>query len=128
MTTQQLRELLARATPGPWEAEPIDPAVCSPIVRKLDPRDWERVINMPAPPFALGATGAVVAYKNGANDAALIAAAVNALPRLLDVVEAAGEVVDADVGAMHFASEESCRRFNDAINGLRAAVAKWREG
>lgn len=58
----------------------------------------------------------------------IVAAALVALPRLLDVVEAAGEVVDADVGAMHFASEESCRRFNDAINGLRAAVAKWKEG
>ena len=52
----------------------------------------------------------------------IVTAALIALPTLLDIAEKAVELTRADVGAMHFADEASCRRFNDAINALKRAV------
>jgi hypothetical protein len=71
MTTEELRRLLSEATPGPWHIgkDSLEDLVCSP-------------------------SGALIA-ETGLRipeDATLIAAAVNALPALLAVVEAAQEI------------------------------------
>jgi hypothetical protein len=69
-----LRQLLAAATPGPWEHWPGHGE--SPDVVKSDTGMWATIGYAP-------------------NTAALIAAAVNALPALLRVAEAASEVLKA---------------------------------
>ena len=68
MTTEELRRLLSEATPGPWHInkDSLEDLVCSPSGTLIA----ETQLRIP-------------------DDAALIAAAVNALPALLAVVEAA---------------------------------------
>ena len=70
----RLRELLAEGTPGSW-------------VDRGKGGIGDRILR----PCVHGSTAPVPA-----NDAALICAAVNALPKLLDVVEAAREWRDAE--------------------------------
>src|ERR1039458_2635170 len=68
----RLRELLAEGTPGSW-------------VDRGKGGIGDRILR----PCVHGSTAPVPA-----NDAALIVAAVNALPKLLDVVEAAPDIPD----------------------------------
>lgn len=70
----ELRALLAKATPRPWEPN-------------TEIRGWAQV---------LSASGRICGEVYHASDAALIAAAVNALPALLDVAEAAKFLADED--------------------------------
>lgn len=76
--TEKLRALLAAATPGPWRAGTVE--------------TWNVYADPNGDVMAPG-LGRVVAQMNRhyphSNDAALIAAAVNALPELLDALEAA---------------------------------------
>jgi hypothetical protein len=88
-TTKRLRALLAEATPGPW--------------RFGDAHPDELVV---ADSMTLAGATTVVCYgepdDEGKADAALIAAAVNALPALLDVAEAARDYLahDRDTNAL----------------------------
>lgn len=103
--TTTLRELLGRATPGPWTFEPsqTDAGTRYQHIRAK----WRGVANTyHSDPICfeggtpLAGPGDIdengdewVSSRHGnAADAALIAAAVNALPALLDVVEAADEL------------------------------------
>lgn len=75
-----LRELLAKATPGPWRIGVSEREVCG------DPEDgcWYSVAYTPnprSPPKS-------ARHRGWLDDASLIAAARNALPRLLDAYEA----------------------------------------
>lgn len=80
MRTAELRQLLAEATPGPWETRVVrepytdpTPALVVPSRGGHDPW-WSLLFS-----------------DNADEDAALIVAAVNALPALLDVAKAAQE-------------------------------------
>ena len=67
--TKRLRELLSKATPGPWEPTNTTTVNCN---------------------YACGSGPWIISDRNDPQviaDAALIAAAVNALPELLDEVE-----------------------------------------
>lgn len=74
-TASKLRALLAAATPGPWYTSD-----------NYDVGEFAGYVYAPNATVATDATD---------TDAALIVAAINALPRLLDVVEAAEDAVDA---------------------------------
>lgn len=107
---QRLRDLLATATPGPW---------CACTDGHLECREIAYVttgieIHSPSSPFMRGEPKA---------DAALIVAAANALPALLDVVEAAQRLpaivtTDAEGKYMMLA------RINAMMGDLREALAK----
>ena len=78
-----LRALLAAATPGPWavdhgDNDPPDQWEFAPLVAGTPFCDWTRETEMGL----------------SESDAALIVAAVNALPALLDVAAAAREMTD----------------------------------
>jgi hypothetical protein len=97
VTTDELRRLLAEATPRPWTHRPNQN------------------------PYRIVVFGGRKAYEAGyttsdieAADAALIAAAVNALPGLLDVVEA------TRIEARHMACGPDC----EARANLRASLAR----
>ena len=78
--TEKLRALLAAATPGPWECVLSGPA---PRIEAVDKRRGMRAAGDPHPVIAR-------MPKDHAPDSAngdIIAAAVNALPELLDEVE-----------------------------------------
>ena len=87
----ELQRLHAEATPAPWSAESRERMVTSVVLDKLPKSDWGMSIRIPCPPFGLGATGAAVCTVDpkGKYNAELIAAARNALPALLRVVDAA---------------------------------------
>lgn len=76
-------------TPGPWKWDwRKDYPVGSPVLDKVDPEDFGIALWVPSPPFALGATGAVIctADRSPAQaeaDARLIASA----PELLKALE-----------------------------------------
>jgi hypothetical protein len=112
MTTTELRALLAQATPGPWFDAGGGHVGGTECVRGRD--GWPEPYPIPV-------------ADSTEDDAALIAAAVNALPRLLDVVEAAEIVADSvfhteqDPGAV-------ISLYRREFDVLVAAVAKWREG
>ncbi len=73
-TTTTLRELLANATPGPWTLDNDPCAAC-----REDGRDAFSIRQV---------EGHEHAMFSDAPDAALIVAAVNALPALLDEIDA----------------------------------------
>lgn len=78
-TTDHLRRLLAKATPGPWVLPILTPASASsdfpePIALMSDAPRW----------VECGKRGVLIC----ANDAMLICALINAAPALLDVVDA----------------------------------------
>ena len=70
MTTTHLRQLLAAATPGPWERDEAETNICG--------RDGFTVADVP---------DSVGADPRPEADRALIVGAVNALPTLLDKIE-----------------------------------------
>jgi hypothetical protein len=75
---ERLRELLARATPGPWKSQDHQ--------HQADLMTWYSVEKANG---MRGQVARVMSHVRGKADAALIVAAVNALPALLDVCEAA---------------------------------------
>jgi hypothetical protein len=77
MTTTELHRLLSKATPGPWVIE------CTPFTANIESRKQ----------CIVGGNG-MASYGQDVKNAALIAAAVNALPALLDVLDAAQDVLD----------------------------------
>lgn len=79
MNTTELRKLLAKATPGPW------------MLDEWSPSDYLDGIQVDA--RATGPRGSV--FWSDKQDARIIVAAVNALPALLDVVEAAREACES---------------------------------
>jgi hypothetical protein len=116
----ELRRLLAGATPGPWrsrsrahENDIVIGSELMPVIAELRSRETSAMLRTPA-------------------DGALIAAAANALPELLDVVEAAQAVRDAiiaddarDPGIGQIASP---RELNPLLDRLDAALARVRVG
>ena len=99
-TTDRLRALLAEATPGPWQA-----------TEKRGKRDgYVRSGDR---------TLADMRLRNGEADAALIVAAVNALPALLDVADAARRFV-----AMQDADDVTDEYATAAYVGLVGTVAE----
>jgi hypothetical protein len=116
----ELRRLLSEASPGPWEsrrrAHENDLVIASeamPVLAELRSRPTSAKLRTPA-------------------DAALIAAAVNALPELLDVVEAAQAVRDAvladDARDPGIGQIVSPRELNPLLDRLDAALARVRVG
>lgn len=103
MTIPELRALLSRATPGPWHTIMV-------LIRCEEScgsvGDGKTVAETRTGPAML-------------DDAALIAAAVNALPALLDAVEAAQRLLD-DVKQRHPGEELRC----PYTQALDAAVAR----
>jgi hypothetical protein len=102
---ERLRGLLAEGTPGPWRSR-----------KWTAPRMVEIVAStMPAiVPWSGFDDSARTKQEHNAN-AALIAAAVNALPALLDVAEAAAKCVEwGDVGGL----------LTGDVGALRAALAQ----
>jgi hypothetical protein len=85
-------------TRGPWtvESRSEDQMVRSVVSDKISIEDFPFEINMPSPPFALGACGALVASKYSAKDgdaeanAYLISAAPDMYAALVDVQWANG--------------------------------------
>lgn len=98
MTLPELRALLSRATPGPWRTQECSAGGLILL------RDCRYQTHLQVVPEA---------------DAALIAAAVNALPALLDAVEAAQRLLD-DVKQRHPGEELRC----PYMQALDAAVAR----
>lgn len=101
---ESLRRLLASATPRPWTTE--KPSLCGEVgIRSAQRTD-----------------GVGIAW-NGQADAALIVAAVNALPALLAAVEAAREYVEK-AGAHAAANLAACaargRVSENSIDNTRA--------
>lgn len=97
---EQLRALLAKATPGPWGRHVVG--------------DFGHVW------LVSGPDDAFVAEKIGPNDAELIAAMHAALPALLDVAEAAGDFFSLSKGG-------SCTGFCNGVcaqHRLQMALAK----
>jgi hypothetical protein len=97
MSIKALREALAAGpTPGPWEAQPIDPAGWVDIVVRGGP------YNLPSLPFA------ACKHFNQEANAAYIAAAANAAPALLarcdELAEAARQALEAIEDARHHMS------------------------
>ena len=108
-TIDELRRLLAEATPGPWETDEFDPGTVT--VLQSSPKTEALCVA----DLADGATD-----RPDAN-AALIVAAVNALPALLRVAEAAAVVCDPMVegaGGDRWWEEHAALR--DALNALEA--------
>jgi hypothetical protein len=84
MTTAKLRALLAASTPGPWEVNGRG------IDSRLDVAPWsETVVDMEERGAGYMRYDALVLSEP---DAALICAAVNALPELLRIVEAVAKL------------------------------------
>jgi hypothetical protein len=98
MTSDELRRLLAEATPGPWRY-PVSGAIS-------------------CPPRPITGANVVADWNGTSEDAALIVAAVKALPGLLDVVDAARWLV-----AMPDAIEPHSTHWED-IADLRDALAR----
>jgi hypothetical protein len=98
VTIERLRELEAAATPGPWAWRS----------RSID-----------------GPTGRWIAYLptegEGLTDVELIAATRNALPALLDVAEAARQLIDAGCWG-HAGHSECC--FAGRLSAVLAALDK----
>lgn len=93
-----LRALEAAATPGPWtvdSADPTDVVIRGPYEERwvANVGNWSRQLPEPPPPDTDRAYQAIEA---DAADAALIAAARNALPALLTIAEAAQELLAVD--------------------------------
>lgn len=109
---QRLRDLLAKATPGTW-VENRGRIVGGPDDRPIDAE-------------VVASTYGVAATRNG--NAALIVAAVNALPALLDVAEAAKAIEirgePSMSGGYHTGSYRLSHMQSDALERLVKALAK----
>ena len=105
----QLRELLANATPGPWGVERDG----------MEPSSW-------VTPHG--------AFSHHDPDNELIAAAVNALPALLDIAEAAQRTASFDLRAAKYATAHyhgyrlieipTAEELATALDTLRDALAR----
>src|SRR5688572_1872129 len=84
----RLRQLERKATPGPW---------------KYEPGDVNAISGLPQVTWGVAGWVCFVAFPDRSPDAALIAEARNALPRLLDVAAAAWEYVDLRADVEHSA-------------------------
>lgn len=96
--TEELRRLLAEATPGPWREckanEDRGGCSCGLV--------WSLSIDAPVASTADDdSAGIDLGQRQYHANAALIAAAVNALPGLLDVVDAARRTVASDMTGGH---------------------------
>lgn len=88
MNIQQLRKLLAKATPGPWSWEP---ECRSSKATLYSGRDYQH--------HGLNLFGRLEPDSNGANNLDLIVEAINALPALLDCIEQLEERLAAALAA-----------------------------
>ena len=79
-TVEEWRVLLAKATPGPWCARPLAGGFNHAVTRRDDSYSHP---DMEAPVASVGGDG---------SNAALIVAAINALPALLDRLERAEKI------------------------------------
>ena len=86
-------------TPGPWKVEKRGAdGIGYPITEPVSVGAFPWLVNVPAPPFALGAVGALVCYENGEANARLMAAA----PDLLEAcAKAEAGISDWRLGAQH---------------------------
>lgn len=105
-----LRELLEKATPGPWTLEPDPGSQTVDVVIPPDPR-----------------TGYGDRMCGTEENATLIAAAVNGLPALLDVVEKA-EAVDRLAEREGGGDFSTSVEWAEAFGALGSALARLREG
>ncbi len=88
MDTGALRKLLEEGTPGPWGTEPSTPC----------PLDYGEIDDLDVTHLSkYGEVEGWVCADINPEDAILIAAAVNALPELLDAVEEARAVLECQV-------------------------------
>lgn len=105
-----LRELCANATPGPWEIYADDDDVIGQVVCQMWPKQWKIMRSNAIKPFA----DTPDPYDN----AAFIAAARNALPAVLDALEAA----EAEVARLTAALLQIVSRHPGAPHGEHPAV------
>ena len=107
---EKLRAMLANATPVPWRVREDD-----------DP-------NGPIETYITGRTvsGLRVCSPSEPDDAELIAAAINALPRLLDVVEAAERLRAANDGGIleYMTSARPDIAYRDLLRAIDALKEK----
>jgi hypothetical protein len=115
----ELRQLLADATPGPWEQAPW-------FTNTILPKRWIDGDQLGVDPNDRGPFSTVHAHS--AADAALIVAAVNALPSLLDELDRiAGELA----GANDYSEELEAERHDlrvalaDAIDGFEECTGEY---
>jgi hypothetical protein len=105
---ERLRALLAEATPGPWRARKWDAPRMVEVHAATKP---------PVVPWSGFDDSSRTKTEHDAN-ATLIAAAVNALPALLDVAEAAAKSVEwADVGGLLPGDVTDVRAALDRLDG-----------
>jgi hypothetical protein len=120
-TTNELRRLLSEATPGPWQAEFASLHVGG----RLEITEW--FVRLDGDDVAIAAD--IVDPRNDDKpskaNAALIAAAVNALPALLAVVEAAEAHREALWNDDYKLSQK--RKANEALGAMNAALDNLRE-
>jgi hypothetical protein len=114
----RLRHLLSEATPGPWRPEREPPPIRNDYFDR-HMRDDSSPIESTGTAFAFGTAVGVTSQRQ---DAQLIAAAVNALPKLLAVVDAARKLAYAwrHVGAdeLVVAHEAEEKALVDALASL----------
>jgi hypothetical protein len=123
-------------TKGPWKV--IDrkdhPAIRTVISDKVSVEDFPFEINMPSPPFALGACGALVACKGGLpyegtaeGTARLIAEAPNLHKALEDAEQDfldLNEYWNGGNGSAVDACQHTCEVTEKALDKVRAVLAK----
>ena len=117
------RRLIAQATPGPWDLPHLgDPSIaCNCGTIFAGPEEivvatvHEQARNAQAPPCGVAA-----------GNAALIVLAVNALPALLDAIEAAEKVHDAMEAYREAGGYHSYRALLDAHAALDSALSRLR--
>ncbi len=108
---QRLRDLLAEATPGPWEASFDGYMIGNSVSVKMTGANGEHITNR------------LVLSEQSRGDTALVAAAVNALPQLLAIADAAIALryaTWADMDGTHV-REALLREFVAAVDAARKA-------
>lgn len=123
--TDKLRELLAKATPGPWQADDGDGGMWGVFADSAD-GDCDAISYM-LEPTAPGYRS--LRPEHDEANAALIVAAVNALPALLSTLAADKERMaglEAENAALRHDLERSMARENALLNPTptRAALTK----
>ena len=119
-TTDQLRALLAEATPGPWTESGRDVDHDRFVAEGKNPGDVAGLgCEIEGPP-----DGWLRGQFHRHADAALIVAAVNALPALFDVVEAAAETLPV----LEYAAVQARYTFDPLVrDGYAGGSSRHRE-